>query len=132
MVSVLVASLTIAGSFFFTDDAFPIAPFRMFSYANNPNGVVRKMDFQAELASGKTVPHLDASEFGLRRAELEEQTPWNVTPPPEKMAALIEAYNQNHEDDIVVLRLVLKTTQLVEGVPEKGQTVEVLGELDQR
>ncbi|HOT78500.1 MAG TPA: hypothetical protein PKY13_00875, partial [Microthrixaceae bacterium] len=71
-VSVVVIGLSVLGGFVLTDDAWPFAPLRMFSVGNNPDGVVRAMRLQGDTAAGHLVLYADA--FGLRRAELEEQT----------------------------------------------------------
>lgn len=127
IVSAVIITLTISGSFFFTDDAFPVAPFRMFSYGNSPSGVVREMTIEITSESGEN-RRVGIAQFGMRRAELEEQTPWNQTVPQSRMAELAESYDSHHEDKLVALRVLVKTTQLVDGVPEEEQTIDVIGE----
>lgn len=125
--SVLVALATIAGSLWWTDDAFPMAPFRMFSYGNSPNSVVRTMRFQADLADGRHV-RLDASTVGLRRAELEEQTHPNRRVPDENLAAIAAVYNDRHDPDMVHLQVVVRRIDMVDGVPQPGETITVIGD----
>ncbi len=118
---------TLAGSFLWTDDAFPMAPFRMFSYGNSPNSVVRTMRFEADLADGRHV-RLDASAVGLRRAELEEQTNPNRRVPDENLAAIAEVYNDRHDPEVVHLQVVVRRIAMVDGVPQPGETVTVIGD----
>ena len=94
--SLAIVGLTVAGSVALTDDEWPIAPFRMFSYANNPDGEVRSMLLGVERTDGVS-GFIGASHVGLRRAELEEQTPWNRRVPDERMEDLVEAYNDRHD-----------------------------------
>lgn len=72
MVSLVLALATIAGSLFWTDDAFPIAPFRMFSYGNRPDTLVRDTRIEGELETGEEI-RVGWADVGLRRAELEGQ-----------------------------------------------------------
>lgn len=128
----IVASTTlalgvVAGSVWFHDDQFPFAPFRMFSYGNDPNGLVRSMRFEVTYASGRTGP-LDATAIGLRRAELEGQTHPNRRVPDAAMAALVEAYNARHDDRIVHLQVVVRRVDLVDSVPQPGVDLTVIGD----
>ncbi len=127
ILTLLVAGATVAGSVWWTDDAFPFAPFRMFSHANDPNGVVRSMRFEAELASGERI-RLEASAVGLRRAELEEQTPSNRRVPDERLAAIADVYNRRHDDGIVHLQVIVRRVDLIGGVPQPGETTTVIGD----
>lgn len=121
------AAATVAGSLWWTDDAFPFAPFRMFSYGNSPNSVVRTMRFEADLASGEHV-QLDASSVGLRRAELEEQTDPNRRIPDANLAAIAEVYNRRFDDDVVHLQVVVRRIDMVDGQPQPGETITVVGD----
>lgn len=122
-----IAAATVAGSVWWTDDAFPFAPFRMFSHANDPDGVVRSMRLEADLASGERI-RLDASAVGLRRAELEEQTPSNRRVPDERLAAIADVYNRRNDDPIVHLQVIVRRVDLVGGVPQPGETTIVIGD----
>ena len=110
-----------------TDDAFPFAPYRMFSYANNPDGVVRVLRFEADLESGRRV-RLDASSVGLRRAELEGQTPFGRRVPDHKLAAIARVYNERHDDDMLHLQVVSRGVRLRNGKPQPGEELIVLGD----
>lgn len=126
IVSLALAAATIAGSLWWTDDAFPVAPFRMFSYGNSPNSVVRTMRFEADLADGSHV-RLDASAVGLRRAELEEQTNPNRRVPDDHLVAIAEVYNDRHDPDMVHLQVVVRRVDMVDGQP-RDESITVIGD----
>lgn len=125
--SLAMVTATLAGSFLWTDDAFPMAPFRMFSYGNSPNSVVRTMRFEADLENGEHV-RLDASTVGLRRAELEEQTNPHRRVPDENLEAIAAVYNERHDPDMVHLQVVVRRIDMVDGVPQPGETITVIGD----
>ena len=127
MVSVVLVSLTVLGSFALTDDHWPFAPFRMFSVANNPDGVVRRMILEADTDTGvrRTI---GADGFGLRRAELEEQTPWDRWMSDERLSELVEGYNRRHETKLVHVQVVVFTTQMRNGEPVGAETKRVIGD----
>ncbi len=66
--AVLVALL--AGSFFGSDDDFPLGPFHMYSSRGDPNAVARELRVQVVTASGRTIDVTNES-GAPRRAELE-------------------------------------------------------------
>jgi hypothetical protein len=98
---VLLIGMTVIGSIAFTDDAWPFAPFRMFSVAVKPNGRIVKVDFVGTTASGRTL-HLDASAFGLRRAEVEGQQGAGGRLTSAQLAALAREWNRDHPSDPLV------------------------------
>lgn len=114
-------------SFWGSDDAFPLAPYRMFSYGNKQDGVIRVLRLEGDLETGQHV-RIDAARIGLRRAELEGQTPFDRRVPDHKMAALAEAYNERHEVDVVHLQVVQKGVELRGGKPQPGEQLDVLGD----
>jgi hypothetical protein len=125
--SVALATAMLVTSLWGTDDAFPLAPYRMFSYSNSRNGVVRVLRFEADLESGRRV-RLDASSVGLRRAELEGQTPFGRRVPDRKLAAIARVYNERHDDDMVHLQVVSRGVRLRDGEPQPGEELIVLGD----
>ncbi len=122
-----VLAVTVVGSLRLTDDQWPIAPFRMFSYANDPDGVVRAMAVGVERTDGVSGV-IGADHVGLRRAELEEQTPWDRRVPDERMDDLVEAYNARHDTRLRRMQVILRTQQMRDGKPVGAETVEVIGE----
>lgn len=99
--AVVLIAMTVIGSIAFTDDAWPFAPFRMFSVAVKPNGRIVKVDFVGTTESGRTL-RLDASAFGLRRAEVEGQQGTGGRLTSAQMAALAAEWNRAHPDDPLV------------------------------
>lgn len=115
------------GTFAWTDDAWPFAPFRMFAAATKPTGRVVRVTFQAHLAGG-TRAELDALDFGLRRAEVEGQLD-TVSEDPDKLGALARSYNSRVSDPgqrIERLEMVLVGSRIVDGIPTEP-IVEVVG-----
>lgn len=99
---VFVVAMTVISSIWWTDDAWPFAPFHMFATTTRPNGTVRKLEFRVDTVDGRRL-HLDASAFDLRRAEAEgmvSMRPLNGVPTrclsAADMAALAEQYNRRH------------------------------------
>lgn len=114
---VALVAMTVIGSVAFTDDAWPFAPFRMFSVAVRPNGSVVKVDFLGTTASGRTL-QLDAAAFGLRRAEVEGQQGDRGRLTDQQLAALAAGYNRAHPaDPLVELRFRRLGRRLVDGEP---------------
>jgi hypothetical protein len=126
IVSVVVVLVTVVGGFVFTDDAWPFAPFRMFSVGNDPNGVVRRMALVGDTSLGPV--HFGATSLGLRRAELEEQTPWNRRVPAARLDDLAAAYNDRHRVPLIHLQVVVYTTQMHDGEKASGETSVVIGD----
>lgn len=116
-----------ATSLWGTDDAFPLAPYRMFSYGNKQDGVIRVLRLEGDLETGEHV-RIDTERVGLRRAELEGQTPFRRRVPDRKMAALAQAYNERYDVDVVHLQVVQRSVQLRGGEPQPGEELDVLGD----
>ena len=125
--SVLVVLAMAVSGLWGTDDAFPLAPYRMFSYGNPSDGVVRVLRLEADLESGRHI-RFSAEEIGLRRAELEGQTRFGRRVLDHKMAALARVYNERHDDDALRLQVVQRGVRLRNGKPQPGEELLVLGE----
>lgn len=117
----------VGASLWGTDDAFPLAPYRMFSYANKQDGVVRSLRLEGSLETGEYV-RIDPATIGLRRAELEGQTPFGRRLPDHKLAALAAAYNERHDTEVVHLQVVQRSVRLQGGEPQPGEELLVLGD----
>jgi len=126
LISALLVVVTVVGGFVFTDAAWPFAPFRMFSVGNDPNGVVRRMAFVGDTATGPV--RFGSDSVGLRRAELEEQTPWNRRVPNDRLADLAAAYDRRHRQPILHLQVVVYTTQMHDGEKAGDETSTVIGD----
>lgn len=110
-----VAAALVAGSLAWSDDAWPFAPFRMFSSA--PTKSVKALALDAVRADGRVV-RMPAEAFHLRRAELEGQAP-RVVAHPRLLGDLLAAYNRRAPAGgrLVQLRLLERRTGLVAGRP---------------
>jgi hypothetical protein len=73
-VAAIVTALVLAGTVWGQDDDFPAGPFRMYATAAKATGTVRTAELWGVRADG-TRRQLQASDVGLRRAELEGQLP---------------------------------------------------------
>jgi len=124
--SVVVLAVTVLGGFVLTDDAWPFAPFRMFSVGNNPNGVVRRMALVVDTPTGPDA--VGAARVGLRRAELEEQTPWNRRVPDDRLEDLARTYNERNQLPVRHLQVVVFTTQMRNGEKFGEETQAVIGD----
>ncbi|MBS1836813.1 MAG: hypothetical protein JST64_03855 [Actinobacteria bacterium] len=121
-VAVVLVVLTVVGATVLTDDDWPFAPFRMFSHPVKPTGRVTKVDFTGVTESGREL-RLDASAFGLRRAEVEGQQSPSGRLTAEQMASLAAVWNKAHPSDpLVELRLRRTGRMLVDGRPEASYT----------
>ncbi len=122
-VTALVLAGTIGGVAL-TDDAWPFAPFRMFTTAPGPETRILAVRFDAVTVDGRRI-RVKSDHFGLRRAEIEGQLDSDRSLPPHKMRALFENYNSRHtgDDRIAELTLVLSGWRLEEGRPKERISV---------
>lgn len=117
VLAVVLVGLTVLGSTALTDDSWPFAPFRMFARAVKPDGRVVKVDFVVRTESGRVL-RLDASEWGLRRAEVEGQQGAGGRLTEEQIEALVDDYDRRHPDDpIEVLEFRRRGRVLEDGQP---------------
>jgi hypothetical protein len=108
------------GGLFMTDDAWPFAPFRMFTTAPGPETRIRAVRFDAVTVTGEEI-RLKSGHFGLRRAEIEGQLNSDRSLDDARMRALFENYNSRHHGDeqIGSLTLVLAGWRLEDGRPKQ-------------
>jgi hypothetical protein len=116
-VAVVVVVGTVGG-LFLTDDAWPFAPFRMFTTAPGPETRILAVRFDAVTVDGRKI-RLKADHFGFRRAEIEGQLDRNKDLTPNRMRALFDNYNGRHHgrDRLAKLTLVLAGWRLEDGRP---------------
>lgn len=115
----------VAGTFWGDDDNFPFGPFRMFSTTNQLDGRVDSGEVWAVDAQGREF-QVEWEDIGLRRAEIEGQTPRFVED-PEALRHIAEAYAGFNPDapEIVSVKLLESVQVLEDGRPE-GEPTPVL------
>lgn len=96
-VTVLLAALTLAGTFVGQDDDFPFGPFRMYSTRDDPDGVVVSTRVEAVAPDGRVLV-VDERSTGLRRAEVEGQVQ-RFRADPELLGALSRAHDRLRPDE---------------------------------
>lgn len=104
-----------AGTAYGEDDWFPLAPFRMFSTADDPDRPVDIARVDAVDATGAHFP-LDEDASGVRRAEIEGRMA-ALKADPGLVAALAEAYAERHPGaaDLVRIDVVVEHHELSGG-----------------
>ena len=118
-VAAIAVALTLVGTFVGSDDDFPFGPFRMYATSARPTGNVRTAQVYGVLADG-TVEPLEASDIGLRRAELEGQL-GRFRDDPTLLAALARP-------DQVAVRLVERVRRVINRKVQPGERVRVVAE----
>lgn len=125
--SALLALVIVVANFTVTDDAWPLAPLRMFSYGNKPDGQVHRMRFMVDWGDGERQAH--SADFGLRRSELEEQTPWRQQVPPAKLRVFVDHWNERHPDrQLQHFQVVVVTTRMRDSRPVGDESITVIGD----
>lgn len=124
--TLLLAVLTLAGTFVGQDDDFPFGPFRMYSTRDDPNGTVVSTRVEAVDASGR-VRTVDESATGLRRAEVEGQV-GRFRADPDLLAALSRAHARLHPDEpaLVEVRVVEQVYELRDSRPTGEESERVV------
>jgi hypothetical protein len=87
-------ALTLIGTVWGQDSAFPFGPFRMYSTRDEPNGRVRSTQIEGVTADGRRLV-ITGTETALRRAEVEGQM-HRFRTHPELLATLAAAYQRRH------------------------------------
>ena len=95
-VTVIVALLTLAGTFVGQDDDFPFGPFRMYSTRAAPDQPVVSTRVVAVTAAGAEI-RLSGGAVGLRRAEFEGQLD-RLVADPALLGLLADSYLSRHPD----------------------------------
>jgi hypothetical protein len=125
-VTVLLAALTLAGTFVGQDDDFPFGPFRMYATRDDPHGTVASTRVEAVDAAGR-VRVVDERSTGLRRAEVEGQV-GRFRDEPALLAALSRAHERlrPQEPPFVEVRVVERRYRLRDSRPTGEQTQRVV------
>ena len=124
--TLLLAVLTLAGTFVGQDDDFPFGPFRMYSTRDDPNGTVVSTRVEAVDAGGR-VRTVDERSTGLKRAEVEGQVS-RFREDPSLLGALSLAHDRLRPDDpdFVEVRVVERVYELRDSRPTGRQTERVV------
>lgn len=125
--SALFALTIVVANYTVTDDAWPLAPLRMFSYGNKPDGQVHRMRFMVDWGNGERRAH--SNDFGVRRSELEEQTPWRQQVPPAKMQMFVDHWNERHpKRQLQHFQVVVVTVQMKDSRPVGDEKITIIGD----
>ena len=96
-VTLLLAVLTLAGTFVGQDDDFPFGPVRMYSTRDDPNGTVVSTRVEAVSPDGRVLV-VDERATGLKRAEVEGQVQ-RFRSDPSLLRHLSEAHDRLQPDE---------------------------------
>lgn len=104
----VVVGLLLYGSAWGDDDLFPFGPMTQYSFRIDPDGEIRSLWVEADLADG-THRRLDisnAGDLGVARAELEGQLD-RIIAEPDRLETLAEAWVRLHPDRPELRRIVV-------------------------
>lgn len=96
------------GSAFGSDDEFPFGPMTQYSFRIDPNGEIRALWVEADLADGsrRRLDISSSADVGVARAELEGQLD-RIIADPSRLAALAQAWARLHPDRPELLRILV-------------------------
>ena len=125
-VTLVLAVLTLAGTFVGQDDDFPFGPVRMYSTRDDPNGTVVSTRVEAVDRAG-AVRVVDERATGLKRAEVEGQV-GRFRADPQLLGALAEAHRRLQPDEpaFVEVRVVEQAYALRDSRPTGATTERVV------
>ncbi|HUR75384.1 MAG TPA: hypothetical protein VMZ00_13980 [Sporichthya sp.] len=100
--------LLVYGSAWGSDDQFPFGPMSQYSFRIDPDGEVRALWVEADLADGshRRLDISDADDVGVARAELEGQLD-RIIADPQRLSTLAEAWVRLHPDRPELRRIVV-------------------------
>ncbi|RJK92947.1 hypothetical protein [Vallicoccus soli] len=130
LVTLVVAVLLTAGTFWGDDDAFPFGPFRMYSTSSNTTGAISVAAIEARTDGGTWEPaHLNPWTVGMNRAEVEGQLD-RIQADPALLGKLAEARDrlQPGAEPWTGMRLLRVSTVVVDTVPTGEERRQVLAE----
>lgn len=112
----------LAGTLYGDDDHFPFGPFRMYSSARDPDGVVNSTRMEGVDATGERLG-IRGGGIGLRRAEIEGQLP-RFRANPALLSEVADAYRQRNPDaqPLVRLEIIVRNYRLDNGKPTGNKT----------
>ncbi|MBA3339910.1 MAG: hypothetical protein H0T54_09265 [Geodermatophilaceae bacterium] len=116
IVAAAILAITLAGTVYADDYAFPFGPPRMYATRADPDTPVSSTRVVGLDEDGVEVT-LSGGEVGLRRAEFEGQVPRLVSH-PELLGLLAQTYLDEHpeEDPLVAVAIIVRRYELDDGV----------------
>jgi hypothetical protein len=100
--------LLVYGSAWGDDDLFPFGPMSQYSFRIDPDGEVRALWLEADLADGshRRLDISNAGDVGVARAELEGQLD-RIIADPHRLSTLAEAWTRLHPDRPELRRIIV-------------------------
>ena len=125
--SAVAFALLLYGSAWGDDDLFPFGPMSQYSFRIDPDGEIRALWVEADLADGshRRLDISNAGDLGVARAELEGQLHLIIAD-PERLAPLAEAWRRLHPGRPELHRIIVgqDVVQLSDG-RRSGRRTEV-------
>lgn len=100
--------LLVYGSAWGDDDLFPFGPMSQYSFRIDPDGEVRALWVEADLADGshRRLDISNADDVGVARAELEGQLD-RIIADPQRLSTLADAWERLHPDRPALQRIIV-------------------------
>lgn len=126
IVGAAVLALTLAGTVYADDYAFPFGPPRMYATRADPDTPVSSTRVVGLDDGGEEIP-LSGGEVGLRRAEFEGQVP-RLVEHPALLGLLAETYLVHHPDSdpLAAVAIIVRRYELDDGVRTGSYVDDVL------
>jgi hypothetical protein len=126
-VAALVFGVLLAGTFFGSDDLFPLGPFRMYATSSQATGEIAVVALEARTAEGEwTLVRPSPASVGMNVAEFEGQLP-RFESDPELLGAVAASRQSLNPDEEpwVAVRIIREATVVVDKVPT-GEVVRTV------
>jgi hypothetical protein len=126
VIGAAVLALTLSGTVFGDDYAFPFGPPRMYSTRADPDTPVSSTRVVGLTDAGAEV-RLSGGEVGLRRAEFEGQVP-RLVDNPELLGLLADSFVANHPEapPLVAVAIIIRRFELRDGQSTGSYVDDVL------
>lgn len=126
VIAAAVLALTLSGTVFADDYAFPFGPPRMYATRSDPDTPVSSTRVVGLTEADQEV-RLSGGEVGLRRAEFEGQVP-RLVDNPELLGLLAETYQDNHPEaePLVAVAIIVRRLELRDGARTGSYVDDVL------
>lgn len=126
VIAAAVLALTMSGTVFGDDYAFPFGPPRMYATRADPDAPVSSTRVVGLTDAGAEVP-LSGGAVGLRRAEFEGQVP-RLVANPELLGLLAESYLIDHPEaqPLEAVAIIVRRYELRDGVSTGSYVDDVL------